>query len=173
MYLVVIMVGANPVVGARVRPARGRRCRESVRHSDTVKKMTNRWKHSWQAFRNDIPGTRFIDRYRRRQRDSDGRWTWSSLAYIAAGLVLAIGGLLLVPAPGPGWIVTFFGLGLLGSEFKPVAQALDGVEIRLRVWGRAGLALWKEAPGRERVIIALVVGSVVLVLGYLLYVLIF
>ena len=135
--------------------------------------MITQWNRGWQAFRTSEPGFRFTDRYRRRQQDSHGRWTPASLAYIAVGLALAVGGLLLVPAPGPGWFVTFFGLGLLGSEFKPVAEALDRAEIRLRVWGRAFVALWQEASGRERVIIALVIGTAVIALGYGLFMLMF
>ncbi|HZG66049.1 MAG TPA: PGPGW domain-containing protein [Herpetosiphonaceae bacterium] len=128
--------------------------------------MIHQSKRSWQAFRSSAPGMRFSDRHRRRQRDSHGRWTPASLAYIVGGLVLAVGGLLLVPAPGPGWLVTFFGLGLLGSEFEPVARALDSAEIRLRVWGRAAVGVWKESSGRERGIIALVVGVILIALGY-------
>ncbi len=33
------------------------------------------------------------------------------------GGTLAIGGLLLVPLPGPGWLVVFLGLAVLGTEF--------------------------------------------------------
>ena len=133
--------------------------------------MINQSKRSWQAFCSSAPGMRFSDRHRRRQRDSHGRWTPASVAYIVVGLTLAAGGLLLVPAPGPGWLVTFFGLGLLGSEFGPLARVLDSAEIRLRVWGRAAVAVWQDASGRERAIIALVVGGLLLALGYGLVVL--
>lgn len=33
------------------------------------------------------------------------------------GTILALGGLILVPLPGPGWLVVFTGLALLGTEF--------------------------------------------------------
>lgn len=33
------------------------------------------------------------------------------------GGVVAVGGLLLVPLPGPGWLVVFLGLAILGTEF--------------------------------------------------------
>ena len=33
------------------------------------------------------------------------------------GGVLAVGGLILVPLPGPGWLVVFLGLAVLGTEF--------------------------------------------------------
>jgi uncharacterized protein (TIGR02611 family) len=33
------------------------------------------------------------------------------------GGTIAVGGLLLVPLPGPGWLVVFLGLAILGTEF--------------------------------------------------------
>ncbi|MEJ1154371.1 MULTISPECIES: TIGR02611 family protein [Microbacterium] len=39
------------------------------------------------------------------------------VAVAAAGSVLAIVGLILVPLPGPGWLVVFLGLAVLGTEF--------------------------------------------------------
>jgi len=33
------------------------------------------------------------------------------------GTLLALGGLVLVPLPGPGWLIVFAGLALLGTEF--------------------------------------------------------
>ena len=134
--------------------------------------MIEQMKRNWQAFRLSAPGMRFSERYRRRRRETDGRWTFSSLAYIVVGLALTAGGLLLVPAPGPGWLLVFFGLGLVGSEFKPVAEALDRTEIRLRVWGRAAIALWREASGPERGIIALVVAALALAVGFGLFALV-
>ena len=134
--------------------------------------MMQQMKRSWQAFRLSPPGMRFTERYHRRQRDTNGGWSPSRIAYIAAGLALVAGGLLLVPFPGPGWLVVFFGLALVGSEFKPVAEALDVTEIRLRVWGRAAMELWQEAPARERAMIVVVVAIVVLAIAYGLFVLV-
>lgn len=33
------------------------------------------------------------------------------------GTVLTLGGLVLVPLPGPGWLIVFLGLAVLGTEF--------------------------------------------------------
>lgn len=33
------------------------------------------------------------------------------------GGVIALGGLVLVPLPGPGWLIVFLGLAILGTEF--------------------------------------------------------
>lgn len=52
----------------------------------------------------------------------------------ALGLAVVIGGLLLVPLPGPGWLIVFVGLGILSSEFEWAARLLR--------WGRAKLSAW-------------------------------
>ncbi|MRG60764.1 TIGR02611 family protein [Agromyces sp. CFH 90414] len=56
------------------------------------------------------------------------------------GGVIAVGGLALVPLPGPGWLVVFLGLAILGTEFAWarrmaafVKRALD----RFWAWWRA------------------------------------
>lgn len=61
------------------------------------------------------------------------------------GGVIAIGGLALVPLPGPGWLVVFLGLAILGTEFA-WAQRLAGVLKRLlaRFWA------WWRARRAER-----------------------
>lgn len=40
------------------------------------------------------------------------------LLVAALGGVIAVGGLLLVPLPGPGWLIVFLGLAILGTEFS-------------------------------------------------------
>ena len=62
-----------------------------------------------------------------------------------AGLIVVIIGLLLVPLPGPGWLVVFLGLAILGLEF-PAAN-------RLNKWAKrkvaAGVA-WLKQKNIER-----------------------
>lgn len=50
------------------------------------------------------------------------------------GGILIIGGLILVPLPGPGWLVVFMGLAVLASEFEPAHQLLEFGKDRLRRW---------------------------------------
>jgi uncharacterized protein (TIGR02611 family) len=50
------------------------------------------------------------------------------------GLVLVSGGLLLVPLPGPGWLVVILGLAVWSSEFEPASNLLDFVKVRVRRW---------------------------------------
>ena len=53
---------------------------------------------------------------------------------------LAILGLLLVPLPGPGWLVVFLGLAVLGTEFhwaNRIANSLKRMLDRFWAWWRA------------------------------------
>lgn len=77
----------------------------------------------------------------------EDRWAWRArlrrnrathLAYRivvgVVGAVVTIGGLILVPAPGPGWLIVFAGLLILASEFEFAQRWLD--------FGRAQLGRW-------------------------------
>jgi uncharacterized protein (TIGR02611 family) len=56
------------------------------------------------------------------------------------GGILALGGLILVPLPGPGWLVVFLGLAVLGTEFHwahRIAVWLKRMLDRFWQWWRA------------------------------------
>lgn len=65
-----------------------------------------------------------------------GRIIWRILVIIVGG-VLTIGGLALIPLPGPGWVIVFLGLAVLGTEFAWAERLL--VFARTRV---AGFGQW-------------------------------
>jgi uncharacterized protein (TIGR02611 family) len=57
-----------------------------------------------------------------------------------AGVVVIAVGLVLVPLPGPGWLIVFVGVAVLGTEFPAahrVTQAVRRVAHRLRLRWRA------------------------------------
>ncbi|QAY59863.1 TIGR02611 family protein [Microbacterium protaetiae] len=53
---------------------------------------------------------RWLSRHRRLERGY-------RIGIAIIGTLLALGGLVMVPLPGPGWLVVFAGLALLGTEF--------------------------------------------------------
>ena len=57
-----------------------------------------------------------------------------------AGLTVIVVGLILVPLPGPGWLIVFVGVAVLGTEF-PAAHRLTQLvrrqARRVRQWWRA------------------------------------
>jgi uncharacterized protein (TIGR02611 family) len=61
------------------------------------------------------------------------------------GVALTLGGLLLVPLPGPGWLVVFGGLALLATEFEPAR--------RLLAFGRRTLQAWTSWLGRQGLVV--------------------
>jgi uncharacterized protein (TIGR02611 family) len=52
---------------------------------------------------------------------------------IAGGAVTLVG-LLLVPYPGPGWLIVFAGLALLSREFEFAQKALDYAKGKYDAW---------------------------------------
>jgi uncharacterized protein (TIGR02611 family) len=81
--------------------------------------------------------------------DDEDDWAWrrrvranrtSLLVYrvlvFTAGLVLVLGGIALVPLPGPGWLIVILGIAVWASEFEPAARLLDFVKTRVRAWER-------------------------------------
>jgi uncharacterized protein (TIGR02611 family) len=64
------------------------------------------------------------------------RWAYR-LGVAVLGTLIVIIGLLLVPLPGPGWLIVFLGLATLGTEF-PAAARLGAYVRRVltRLWHR-------------------------------------
>jgi len=91
-----------------------------------------RLRAAWRPLREARPGKRFEAFHESRKAQRGGR-PWRFL-FMAGGVTLVLLGLLLVPAPGPGWLVVFAGAGLLAQESLGVARSLDAMELRVRGW---------------------------------------
>jgi uncharacterized protein (TIGR02611 family) len=67
-----------------------------------------------------------IRRFLRRRRawvERHPRLRWAYRFGVAAlGASVAMVGLILVPMPGPGWLIVFLGIGILGTEFPSAAR---------------------------------------------------
>ena len=50
------------------------------------------------------------------------------------GLIIVVIGLLMVPFPGPGWLVVFLGLAIWASEFEWAQRLLHRAKHTLKVW---------------------------------------
>lgn len=74
---------------------------------------------------------------------------------LAVGIVgggIALLGLLLVPLPGPGWLVVFLGLAVLGTEFlwaKRIAAWLKRTLERVWAWWKTHRARTAAATSRR------------------------
>lgn len=73
-------------------------------------------------------------RWRRRIRASP-RWrpVYQGGVFVV-GLVLVLGGLALVPLPGPGWLIVILGIAVWASEFDPASRLLEFVKGKVRAW---------------------------------------
>jgi Putative transmembrane protein (PGPGW) len=112
----------------------------------------------WRWFlKRSAPGSRFRDRYRRRQQSGRDRSTLRRTCYVAFGVAIAIGSLLLAPLPGPGWGTFFVGLGIVAGEVSQVARLLDRGEVRLRKALQRTKSMWGKSIPAVRVLLALTV----------------
>lgn len=66
------------------------------------------------------------------------RWAYR-FAVGLLGTVIVVVGLILVPLPGPGWLVVFLGITILGTEFPAAARfgvSLKRMLTRMWTWWR-------------------------------------
>ena len=68
------------------------------------------------------------------------------------GTVMVAGGLIMVPFPGPGWLVVFAGLAVLATEFHWAHKLLEFGKQTLRAWTE-----WYKRQGWTLRILVLVV----------------
>lgn len=92
------------------------------------------------------PVARFMQKWRGwiRQRP------WLNVVYrvliTLIGVVVIVVGLILVPLPGPGWLIVFVGLTILGSEFHWARRFTSWLRMQLaRFW-----AWWRARRERRQ-----------------------
>lgn len=82
---------------------------------------------------------------------------------IIGGLVIIIG-LILIPYPGPGWLIVFGGLAVLATEFKFAAKVLEKLKEKYEAW-----KIWvKHQPLVLEITILICTGIIILVTVWLL-----
>ena len=87
------------------------------------------------------------DRRLLRDADDEDDWEWRRRirasprwrplyqgAVFLVGLVMVLGGLALVPLPGPGWLIVILGIAAWASEFEPASRLLEFVKDKVRAW---------------------------------------
>ena len=130
--------------------------------------MFGRLRKQWKAVVQSRPGQRFRHRYewRKKQRASP---LWKPL-YIVLGTGLFVLGLVLLPAPGPGFLVVFVGAAMVGQESLWVAGLLDSAELKLRAYLGWARRLWKRASAAARAAIVVAAALVAAGTGWTAYV---
>jgi len=78
------------------------------------------------------------------------------LTGIVGGAVTLIG-LVLIPYPGPGWLIVFAGLAVLATEFEFAARVLEKVRAKYDAW----VAWLKRQPRFIQILVLAFTGLVV------------
>ena len=135
--------------------------------------MLDQAKQSWHEFKESEPGHRFQDRYERRRRSERSKFDLRKILNLVIGVALIFAGIFLIAAPGPGWLTVFLGLGFIGSEFLPVARALDWAEIKGRAIAEWAQDAWERSPLVVKVLIVVLALAIAAALAYGVYSIIF
>lgn len=96
-----------------------------------------------------------------------GAWTVRIVVTTAGVAVIALG-IVLLPLPGPGWLIIFSGLGILATEYAWAARLLQRARRYVNAWTR--WALRQSLPVRGLIGLAglLFVGAVIVLSWWLL-----
>jgi len=79
------------------------------------------------------------------------------------GAIVVLIGIILIPYPGPGWLVVFAGLALLSTEFQFARRWLDSLRGQYDKWSTA----LRQQHGAVRIGALLFTGMVVVVTVWL------
>lgn len=66
------------------------------------------------------------------------------------GFAIVVLGILLLPLPGPGWLIVFLGLGILSTEYEWSRRLLD--------YAREKVRAWTQWLGRQSIVVRALVG---------------
>jgi uncharacterized protein (TIGR02611 family) len=103
----------------------------------------------------EAPSTGHRRSLRQRVRSTPtGRLVWRVGATIV-GVAVIVGGIVLLPLPGPGWLIIFGGLGILATEYEWARRLLK--------WMRAYVRRWTDWAARQPLWARLLLGLFALV----------
>jgi hypothetical protein len=116
-------------------------------------------KKQWRQFVRTPAGHRFQKMHEHRQEarstEHPGRSTW----LIVLGTLIAIGGVALLPLPGPGTIVLAAGLILVARESGAAARMLDFTDKRIHLFIQYLRRKWGQWSTTKRVVCAGTAGA--------------
>lgn len=101
------------------------------------------------AHRFGRPFKRFAERWRAAIRRRPWLNTLYKVIVTILGAAVVIIGLILVPLPGPGWLIVFIGLTILGTEYHWARRLLGWLrKVLARFWER--WHAWREARRAQK-----------------------
>ncbi|MGH3930931.1 MAG: TIGR02611 family protein [Pseudonocardiaceae bacterium] len=97
-------------------------------------------------------------RFRERVRSRTGVDLAYRIAVAVVGTVVLIAGVAAIPYPGPGWLIVFAGLAILGTEFHWARRVLQFLRHRYDAW----TAWLRSQPHGVRLMVMALTGVIVL-----------
>lgn len=82
-----------------------------------------------------MSGTGVLRGVRARVRSWPGGWVVWRVGVTIVGVAIVVIGIVLLPLPGPGWVIIFAGLGVLASEYEWAAALLRRTREFFVWWG--------------------------------------
>ena len=91
-----------------------------------------------------MPSLAWLSAVRDAVRRWPGGWLLWRIGVTLVGLVVLVVGLVLIPLPGPGWLIVFLGLGIWSTEYAWARRLLQSTRELLAIWWRwiAAQARW-------------------------------
>ena len=128
-----------------------------------------RLKENVRQIKHGKPGSRFLGCYRYKQ---ELRHKYGSIYRridITLGCIVIFVGLVMVPLPGPGWIIVAAGLAMIAGESETVARSMDRIEVIARRFAGRVRRAWHNKSTAAKTAIALSCSAVASGLCYGVY----
>lgn len=92
-------------------------------------------------------GANRISAFRESVRRRPGGWLAWRIGVTIVGVAIIAGGIILLPLPGPGWLIIFAGLGVLGTEYEWAKRLLRWLRTQVKRWTAwvTGQPRWLQA----------------------------
>ena len=92
-----------------------------------------------------------IRRARARFRRLPGGWVAWRVGIAVIGLIVVLAGIILLPLPGPGWLVVFAGIAIWATEFAWAERLLIWTKRQVREYSMRIRAWWRRRKARRDV----------------------
>jgi uncharacterized protein (TIGR02611 family) len=81
-----------------------------------------------------MPGSARMSAIRAAVRRWPGGWLIWRIGVTLVGLIVVLVGVVLIPLPGPGWLIVFLGLGIWSTEYAWARRLTQGVRLLINRW---------------------------------------
>ena len=80
-----------------------------------------------------------------------GGWVAWRVGVAIIGLIVVVAGIILLPLPGPGWLIVFAGMAIWATEFEWAARLLVWTKRQVREYSARISAWWRRRKARRDV----------------------